>query len=390
LADLLFGTSGYSYKEWVGPFYEKTEKMFSYYSSFFQTVEINSTFYAYPSRGTIFGLNRVSRKDFVFSVKLPRLITHEKHLNPELKIENDLLRFLELLNPLKAMGKLGCILIQLPPSFAYDDRERLDTFLGLLPEGYEFAAEFRHHSWMRDGTWNMLRNHNVAYCVVDEPLLPSEVRVTADFAYFRWHGRGARPWYNYRYSEEELKEWVPRIEETMNGVNKIYGYFNNHFHGYAVENCIEILEMLNAAKTEHREIRERIVQYNARRIRKRRKTKEISEYPIPGQNLGSLLIKLTDRGRIERANAIKDEEISIEETSKRIIKARIRDYVVEIQPEERIMKHDCDDWQKGLGMKRLCKHIVKILMTLDQEVSVKILRDMVENRDLWSFQLYLP
>jgi len=186
LGDLIFGTSGWSYKEWVGPFYEKSSKMFSHYMRFFNTAEINSTFYAYPSKATIYGLSRTSPENFVFSAKLPRLITHELRLDPAQKVENNLLRFLELLDPLKARGKLGCILIQLPPSFIYErDRDNFEDFLSFIPDGYDFAAEFRDHSWMREETWRLLEKHDVAYCIVDEPLLPPEVHLTADFAYFR-------------------------------------------------------------------------------------------------------------------------------------------------------------------------------------------------------------
>jgi uncharacterized protein YecE (DUF72 family) len=266
VSELFFGTSGWSYKEWVGPFYSSTKKMFSHYAQFFSTAEINSTFYKYPSRATIYGLDRNSSGNFVFSAKLPRLITHEKRLIPDRMVKNDLLMFLELLEPLMARGKLGCILIQLPPSFAYEsDLENLKAFFEMLPEEYEFAAEFRNLSWMRNETWSLLKKHNVAYCIVDEPLLPPEIHVTADFAYFRWHGKGSKIWYDYHYSADELHEWVPKIEKTQEKVNKIYGYFNNHFHGYAVENCVEILEMMNAAKPEQRKAKEKIEQYTAQK-----------------------------------------------------------------------------------------------------------------------------
>jgi uncharacterized protein YecE (DUF72 family) len=263
---LIFGTSGWSYKEWVGPFYETSAKMFSYYTRFFKTAEINSTFYAYPSKALIFGLTRTSLKDFVFSAKLPRAITHERRLDLTQKAENYLLRFLDLLEPLKARGKLGSLLIQLPPSFSYEsDLEKLEKFLEVLPKGYDFTVEFRNLSWMREETWALLRTHNVAYCIVDEPLLPPDVHLTADFAYFRWHGRGRRPWYDYRYSPEELERWVPRIERVGEKVGRIYGYFNNHYHGYAVENCIEILEMLHATTPEQTRIKERVIQHNMQR-----------------------------------------------------------------------------------------------------------------------------
>lgn len=391
LASLVMGTSGWSYKEWVGPFYPKAAKMFSYYARFFNTAEINSTFYRYPSGAAIYGLYRASPKGFVFSAKLPRLITHEKRLDPALKVENDLLRFLELLNPLKASGKLGCLLIQLPPSFVYErDHENLETFLQMLPKGYEFAAEFRDHSWMRNDTWELLKRHNVAYCIVDEPLLPPEVHLTADFAYFRWHGRGTRPWYDYRYSREELEEWVPRVENTRNKVDKIYGYFNNHYHGYAVENCIEILEMLNAAKPEHSRIKERIIQHSASRrpLVHERKLEEFG-FGVSEPGIENLILQLTDTRRLERGREIEDEEIATEETSEKTIRAEIRDYVIELDLESRTLKHDCDDWRKGLGMKRLCKHVVALLLAIPEGESAKILRDIMERKDNWRFQTLL-
>ena len=389
LAGLIMGTSGWSYKEWVGPFYPKAAKMFSYYARFFNTAEINSTFYRYPSRAAIYGLYRTSPKGFVFSAKLPRLITHEKRLDPALKVENDLLRFLELLNPLKASSKLGCLLIQLPPSFVYErDHGNLETFLEMLPDGYEFAAEFRDYSWMRNDSWKLLERHNVAYCIVDEPLLPPEVHVTADFAYFRWHGRGTRPWYDYRYSREELEEWVPRVEKTRNEVDKIYGYFNNHYHGYAVENCIEILEMLNAAKPEHSRIKERIIQHSARRkpLHYEKKLEEFG-FGVSEPDIEDLILQLTDTRRLERGREIEDEEIAIEEPSDKTITAKIRDYIIELDLERKVLKHDCDDWRKGLGMKRMCKHVVALLLAIPEEESKKILRDISGKKDNWRFRI---
>jgi len=388
LARLLFGTSGWSYKEWVGPFYHKAENMFSYYAKFFNTVEINSTFYRYPSRATIYGLNRTSPENFVFSAKLPKLITHEKRLNPDLNVKSDLLRFLELLEPLKARGKLGCLLIQLPPSFIYErDVENLKAFLEVLPEDYEFAAEFRDHSWLRDETWKMLKKYNVAYCIVDEPLLPPEVHVTADFAYFRWHGRGTMPWYDYHYSEEELREWVPRIRKTTNRVDKVYGYFNNHYHGFAIENCIEILEMLNAAKPEHSKVKERIIRHNVRN-RPMMYEMKLEEFGVQISELSveDLLLRLTDRRRFKRGTEIGDEEVDVLESLKGIVKAKVRDYIVEVNFKERTLRHNCEDWRKGLGIKRFCKHLVKVFTTINPEESENILRDILENKEGWRFQ----
>ena len=391
MANLIFGTSGWSYKEWVGPFYEKSTKMFSHYTRFFNTAEINSTFYRYPSEATVYGLNRVSPKGFIFSAKLPRLITHEKRLDPEEKVENHLLYFLELLDPLKARGKLGCILIQLPPSFAYDrDLENLKAFLEMIPNGYDFAAEFRNRSWMRGETWKLLKRHNVAYCIVDEPLLPPTVHLTANFAYFRWHGRGTKPWYDYHYSEEELAAWVPRITQTRKTVDRVYGYFNNHYHGYAVENCIEILEMLNSTKPEHRGVKERIIRHNLKK-RPMMYDRSLEDFGISVQelNIEELLSRITDRGRLERGRKIKDEEIVIEESSHERFRAKTRRYRIEVDRKSKVLRHDCDDWKKGLGIRRICKHVVKLFLMIPKEESREVVEDILKNKDDWSFQTYV-
>ena len=380
MTEILLGTSGWSYKEWVGPFYEDAKGMFSYYARFFNTVEINSTFYRFPSKSTIYGLNRVSKQGFIFSAKLPRLITHEKKLNPEENVKKELMRFLELLEPLSSSGKLGCILVQLPPSFTYNrDLWKLEAFLEMIPDYYEFAIEFRNSSWMRDETWKILREHNVAYCVVDEPSLPPEVHVTANFAYFRWHGRSRRPWYNYRYSEKELKEWVPKINETKKRAEKIYGYFNNHFHGYAVENCIEFMQMLRIAKPEHEKIKRRIIDYNL-----------FGDLDVSERNLRRLLLELTDLGRIRRGSDIKDEDLTIQEFSDQNIKAKVKNYIVEFYPKEKILKHNCDDWRKGLEEKRLCKHVVKVLLSINPEKAQDLIENIIKNKHDWKFQTYKP
>jgi len=249
LNDLLIGTSGWSYNEWLGVFYpNSTTNKLSYYSKLYATAEVDSTFYAFPSKGLVLGWARYSPDSFVFSVKLPQLLTHEKKLDLSKGVESDLIRFLGLMKPLIASGKLGPVLVQLPPSFSYhSDFERLKGFLTQAPEDVRFAVEFRHPSWLREDVWSFLRSKNVANVIVDEPLLPPDTITTADFAFIRWHGRGSRPWYNYRYSEKELDAWVPKVKEVTTRVKKTFGYFNNHFRGFAVENSLKMLEKLGGA-----------------------------------------------------------------------------------------------------------------------------------------------
>jgi uncharacterized protein YecE (DUF72 family) len=256
--NFFLGTSGWSYREWIGPFYRKGEKsMMRAHTKVFKTAEINSTFYAYPSKGTVMGWTRYSPANHVFCAKLPKLITHDKKLNIEQGVEEDLIRYIDVIRPLALNGKLGCLLIQLPPKYSFKI-EHLERFFEILPKDIRFAIEFRNLSWMNEDTWPLLEKYNVAYCIVDEPLLPPEVHVTTDFAYFRWHGNGKNPWFNYRYKPEELKPWIPKIKQTSKKVNRIYGYFNNHFHGYAVENCLQVLEMLGVLTKEQEKAKKKI------------------------------------------------------------------------------------------------------------------------------------
>ena len=243
-SNIHLGTSGWSYSEWEGPFYRKGEKRkLRAYSTVFKIVEINSTFYRNPSKGTVMGWLKYAPSDFVFAAKLPKLITHDKRLGLKGDVKANLTVYFDLMRPLQLGGKLGCFLIQLPPSCDCN-LSNLESFFGLLDPLFRYAVEFRNSSWLRDETWDLLKKYDVAYTIVDEPLLPSEVHLTADFAYFRWHGRGEKIWFDYRYSNEELDPWVSKVQETSKSVKKIYGFFNNHYHGYAPENCLYLLEKI--------------------------------------------------------------------------------------------------------------------------------------------------
>ncbi len=258
MSEIILGTSGWSYKEWEGSFYMKGEKRkLRAYSRIFNTVEIDSTWYRYPSKGMVMGWLRYTPSDFVFTAKLPKVITHEKVLGLKGDVRSDLESFLELMEPLQLNGKLGCLLIQLPPSYIYNP-DSLESFFEMLQPQFRFAIEFRHLSWMREETWRLLQKHNVAYTNVDEPLLPPEVHLTTDFAYFRWHGKGERPWFNYRYKKEELEPWIPKVKETSKQVKRVHGYFNNHFHGYAPENCLSLIERLHSLTSPQAEAQARL------------------------------------------------------------------------------------------------------------------------------------
>jgi uncharacterized protein YecE (DUF72 family) len=263
----LIGTSGWSYKEWEKIFYPNSKiPKLSYYASIFETAEIDSTFYAYPNKGLAIGWARNTPPGFEFSAKIPKLITHDKKLDLNEGVELDLQRFLDILAPVKDAKKLGALLIQLPPSFDRSRIEALKEFFGALPKGYRFAVEFRNKSWLKDPkeVYSLLEKYKVANTIVDEPLLPVDLTTTSDFVFVRWHGRGKRVWYDYKYSDHELEPWIERVDDLTSKLKKVYGYFNNHFNGAAVENSLTFLVKLGQATSKQKEILE---QMRTRKVR---------------------------------------------------------------------------------------------------------------------------
>jgi uncharacterized protein YecE (DUF72 family) len=388
LGEILLGTSGWHYKDWVGPVYKEKEKsMLSAYSKIFNTVEIDSTFYRYPSKGTVIGWLKYTRPDFVFTAKIPRLITHEKQLDLEQGVEEDLNTFCELMRPLLLNGKLGCLLIQLPPKFGFDNFQHVKAFFKTLPSEFDFAVEFRDITWMRDETWRLLSKYRVAYTIVDEPLLPPEVKVTSKIAYFRWHGRGGKPWYNYRYKIGELKPWIPRVKEVAGKVDRVFGYFNNHYHGYAVENCLQVLEMLGVLTPEQSEAKANVERY-LRRPPEMERAIIKTLVPLTELKLQDLLSMFMDKQRLKRALRIKDAEISVQRVTDTKVEASVRDYHIVIDLANRVVLHDCADWSRCVSDKRFCKHVGKLMLTLDEKKALEIMSKICSEKQAWEFKPY--
>lgn len=383
---LLIGTSGWSYDEWVGPFYEKKTGKFTHYAKYFQTAEINSTFYRYPTEGLIAGLRRNAPPAFVFAAKLPKLITHDKWLEARKGVEADTYRFLDLMRPLAE--KLGPILIQLRPKFNFDEHiGNLEAYLEMIPGNYEWAIEFRHTSWVRDETYDLLRKHNVAYTVVDEPLLSAETHVTADFAYIRWHGHGTNLWYDYEYTDDQLEAWVPKIKEITGKVGRTYGYFNNHFNANAVKNAVEMLGKLEQASPEQLEVHSRIKNYREEKARPSG-VQSLDAYVVDDEDMSIAdhLMHFMDYRRLGRAEDIQDD-ISIIHSGDDFIEANLRGYYIEVDMKQRVIKHNCDDWRKGMHRKRMCKHMGKLFLSLAPGQSQRVLTRIWKELDGWSFEI---
>jgi uncharacterized protein YecE (DUF72 family) len=382
----MIGTSGWYYDEWVAPFYDTKKGMFTHYSKVFSTTEVNSTFYRYPSHRMVQGWYRTAPPGFIFALKLPRVITHDKWLRLDEGVEDDTERFIELVKPLAE--KLGPILIQLRPKFNYEDHsENLESYLETLPRNYEWAVEFRHLSWMRPETYEMLERQGAAFTIVDEPLLPPEVHVTADFSYIRWHGHGARLWYDYEYSPGELETWIPRVKETTRKAKRVYGYFNNHFSANAVKNAVEILAMLDSATPEQTAVLTKIVEHRKRGQRPRGvQPLEVFAVDEEGLSVADHLMRFTTASRLSRAERIDDRELIITVNSEDRIQAEVRNYIIDVDIGAMVLRHDCDDWRKGVDQKRICKHIAKLFLSLPPKQAERLLTDIWERRGSWRFE----
>jgi uncharacterized protein YecE (DUF72 family) len=253
IGKFLIGTSGWGYDEWVGPFYPRSlehEDFLRYYSEIFITNEINTTFYNTPSRWVVENWVKKTPKNFLFSAKIPQIVTHTHKLDVDFCLD-DLDHYLEAMNPLIEADKLISFLIQLPPSFNKKDHFRnLKEFIENWPgdresTNYNLVVEFRHSSWLDDEVFQFLRKNQLTYCAVIEPLLPPRMDVTNPaFAYIRFHGYGKEIWFDYFFQEEEIRKWADSIKEVIPKAEKIGIYFNNHFSGYAVKNSLMMMKEL--------------------------------------------------------------------------------------------------------------------------------------------------
>lgn len=240
-ARCFIGTSGWYYPHWFGPFYPKNfskERLLTYFAQYFNTVELNNTFYHLPKESTVKGWYKKAPKDFVFAVKASRFITHIKRLA---NLGDSLKVFLKRAYLLKE--KLGPVLYQLPPSMRKDCK-RLIGFLKKVPKKVRNVVEFRHQSWLDEETFTVLEKFNAAHCIVSSPEFPTLVRATANFAYIRMHGGSSL--YRSNYSRKELKRCANWIKKFLRDGLDTYVYFNNDAHGYAVKNALVLRKLVGS------------------------------------------------------------------------------------------------------------------------------------------------
>ena len=256
MSSIYIGTSGYSYSDWAPHFYPETLSKNSYlkfYTSEFNAVELNFTYYSMPSPQSIKRMTENTPPHFIFCVKANKSLTHERKGN----IGDISLSFIKAIEPLVHASKLGSLLFQFPYSFHYNRESRLylDSLLKDFKD-FPVALEFRNNEWEKDSVFNTLKEREVSFVSVDTPKLnklpkPSSA-VTSDKAYIRFHGRNSKNWwqgsnisrYDYLYSDAELDEWIPRINYFTNHVQMLFIFFNNHYKAQAVFNARTLKQKL--------------------------------------------------------------------------------------------------------------------------------------------------
>jgi len=251
---IVIGTSGYSFADWVGPFYPpgmKSGDFLDYYSRHFEAVEVNATYYRMPEAGMFERMVRKTPEGFRFVVKLNQAMTHESSRDPLLYRE-----FIAALRPLKEAGRYDGLLAQFPWGFKRTPghRRHLAAMRDLLP-GEPLFVEFRHDSWLTPALEPSLKKENIGFCAVDEPqlehMMPPVTLLTSDDAYVRFHGRNAEHWYgdgqlryDYDYQEGELRDWIQKIGELAQQARRTYLFFNNCHAGQAARNAKLMKELL--------------------------------------------------------------------------------------------------------------------------------------------------
>ncbi|MDR0472379.1 MAG: DUF72 domain-containing protein [Treponema sp.] len=257
MAEILIGTSGYSYHEWVGPVYPEGTKTADYlacYAGLFPTVELNFSYYQMPKADNLAKMLVDGGPTLRFSIKAHKTLTHE--INPA-QWEGEANTYLTAIEPMLKDGRLDAVLFQFPYSFKYEDENRryLDKLLKVFKE-VPSAVEFRKTDWYTGKVIDGMKNRNVPLVSLDMPELPKlppqmDV-VTAPLAYIRLHGRNKEAWwgkddharYDYLYADSEIEAWADRIKRITEQAQRILVYFNNHPFGKAAKNAQTLEKML--------------------------------------------------------------------------------------------------------------------------------------------------
>ncbi len=239
------GTSGWSFPHWRGILYPEElppSDWLKYYSGNFNCVEVNSTFYRSFSASTYRRWANSVPEDFKFILKLPQEITHKKRL---VGVRNEILDFLDGLSPIA--GKVGLILMQLPPSYKTVLSDFEESIL-LICEKFALAVEFRNKYAFSEDVLDILVEHNCCFVNPDSPASDFQTLVTNDMLYLRLHGRQAM--YKSSYSDSELEEMSDIVLSMNDRIKSAYVIFNNGMEGFSIPNAFKFIELIGRKNEE--------------------------------------------------------------------------------------------------------------------------------------------
>jgi len=234
---LFIGCSGWQYADWQEKFYPQSiakTRWFEYYCEQFNTVEINYTFYHFPSESTVKRWQQQVKKGFYYSLKANRAITHYKKFHATQRMIND---FFHQANYLE--DKLGCVLWQLPATLSYTAATLKNIIQQLDPSKCN-VLECRHPSWWCDDVYKTLAKANIIFCSIDAPNLPNDLIKTNGCIYLRFHGY--KNWYQDNYSKQRLATWAEKIKRSK--AKTAWIYFNNDYNAYAPKNAQVLRKLL--------------------------------------------------------------------------------------------------------------------------------------------------
>jgi uncharacterized protein YecE (DUF72 family) len=232
------GCSGWNYAHWRGRFYPKglaPSNWFEFYARLFETVEINNTFYRLPDARIFKAWRKQAPEGFLYAVKASRFLTHQKKLKD---VKVPLKKFLDRAKYLDE--HLGPILYQLPSRWRLN-KDRLESFIDLLPDTLIHVIEFRDQSWMVEEVFQLLEGRGVSFCTHDFSGLDVPRRTTGPVSYVRFHGTGTK--YRGGYSEPMLRSWWNWMKNQIRNGSDLYVYFNNDAEAHSIRDAKRLKQL---------------------------------------------------------------------------------------------------------------------------------------------------
>ncbi|MBN2425551.1 MAG: DUF72 domain-containing protein [Calditrichaceae bacterium] len=250
---LYLGTSGWSYKDWQGPFYPQemnSKNYLNHYAMHFDAVEIDSTFYGIPRRSTVENWRDQTPAHFIFSPKVPQMITHEKRL------DNCEAEWKQFIAHMQILGdKLGPVVLQFDYQFTFKDHfEMLSRFLKQYSADCRLCVEIRNRDWHNEAFYKLLKDHQTALVLNDLYYMPRVQRITAGFTYIRLLGNRRQIPDDFSHiridRDKDLDWWATLIDECLEKELEVYAYSNNRYQGHAPATIRMLAERLKSPRNE--------------------------------------------------------------------------------------------------------------------------------------------